>query len=1111
VKKLWKWTRRGRENAFAANHVQDARISLSELEDVLASVEPAARLVAPRLLRRVVRLHNSLSGFGFRVPHSKSYVIPQHDLLELADRSEIGFRPTDVLPDEVILLERPNGETLEERPQSEMLLFYWRLLFHARVHREFHELVKQRQFGAAEAAQRAAALTGLEFDEIRNVLAEERFLLPPYDDASVYEEFAAVYLSIRYFQPALMASFFPAFRSLDRVDGILAQDISAETILDATRLPGTPEPEDLCEAARRAAEAFDADPLELDCSDDLAPGEGAQRLARGRQRSEKNYRLWSQRARRQADRGNLAGAVTRLARAELWAPRERACEAATALREAVHGFVARLQAALGMEDEEPRPWREALLALAHQTPRGLWTVEARLLYDLQKTCVYQSRTTSTIDVMRWVFSLGRQPIRRELPNQRVVLVSRQLRSARKRLARARISDRQRRQLAEVLGQATDAAERRLRETLRPKIAATLDEAGLVPQNLPERVSRSKLVEELLDSIVERSFLMLGEVRDAISRNQLKEPDCSFGSFVRGDAALRMNRRLIETLDGVYEPGDFYLRWILRFSHLMFGTAAGRFLTLFLIIPFGGAFVGLKGMDHLLDFVLPFKSHLAPTDQDFVRPGKFPLHFIPTLALGVFLILTIHIPSFRVAVWRGMKVLGQAIRWLFVDSVRQFLALPWVDRIFHSAAARLAMNFVVKPLVPTLLFALFVPRDTALWQKAIGLTGMFLALNLMVNSRAWRNVEEMIFDAVREGWQRFGVRLIVNVFWLFIDFFRAFLQLIERMMYAVDEWLRFQSGQSRLVLVAKGALGAVWFFVAYAIRICVNLLIEPQINPLKHFPVVTVSHKIMAPIWYGMGLPELLGRWMSRLAADVTTGIIVFGTPGIFGFLVWELKENWRLFAANRSRKLVPTIIGSHGESMSRLLRPGFHSGTVPRGFAGLRRAERKALVSGGDRRTVRKHQEALHHVEIQIRRYVEREFAAWFSASAWPYPCPRVEEIHLATSSIEVQLALPGAVDGPLLMRFRLAGGRIHMELSGDFCSRGGSTRARMVLRMAIINILKTAGVEVLDLTCTEKASPVAAGPQEIAVLEMPWSGWVATWETGRAADNEAWERIRVV
>ena len=72
-----------------------------------------------------------------------------------------------------------------------------------------------------------------------------------------------------------------------------------------------------------------------------------------------------------------------------------------------------------------------------------------------------------------------------------------------------------------------------------------------------------------------------------------------------------------------------------------------------------------------------------------------------------------------------------------------------------------------------------------------------------------------------------------------------MQLIERLLYTVDEWLRFRSGQGRTMLLAKAGLGVGWFFVAYVIRFCVNLLIEPQLNPLKHIPWVSVSHKIMA--------------------------------------------------------------------------------------------------------------------------------------------------------------------------------------------------------------------------------------------------------------------------
>ncbi len=1123
MKKLWKWPRPGRELFVHAGDAHCARIELPGLERALASVEPAARIVLPRLLRRVVRLHTSLPGIGFRVPHSKTYVISAKELLEIADRDEVGFGPTEELPNKVILLERPVCEILEELPRGEILLHYWELLFHARVHVEFDHLIKQHGFGAAETEKRLAQLGSLEFDEIRNVLRQERFLLPPYADPAIYVEFAAVYLGIRYFRPYLMASFFPALGSLEKVDAVLAQDIQAETVLHATRLPGTPDPEELREAARLAAEAFDADPLAAipDVCDDAPPrGQGAH-WARGRRRSEEKYLSWSQRAQRHSARGNLAGAAIRRAWAEYWAPQKRSAEAEKALQEEVQSFVAGLQKALGIEGEDPRPWREAVLALAHQTPRGLWTVEARLLYDLQKVCVDQSQTISTVDVMHWVLSLGRRPIRRELPNQRLVLVTRHLRSAQRRLPAVRISQRQRRQLTDVLGRATEDAESRLRDAFRPKIAATLDDSGLVPQNLPERVSRAKLVEELLDRIVERGFLTLGELRDSISRNQLKEPDCSGpASFLRGDSALRLNSRFAQTLDGVYEPADFYLRWILRFSHLMFGTAVGRFLTLQFFIPYGGAYVALKASDHLVELVSDVKSHLAPSNKDFGRlvpdvlSGVFPVRFIPTILLGIFLAMLIHMPSFRDGVWQGLKMLGRALRFGLVDARRWLLSLPWIGWIVHSATARLAINFLVKPLVPTLLFAELMPSQAGSWQKAIGLASMFFALTLIINSRIGRTVEEVFYDAVAEGWQRFGVRPIVGLFWFIVDLFRRLMQLVERMMYAVDEWLRYKSHQTRLMMILKGALGAVWFFVAYVIRFCVNLLIEPQLNPLKHIPWVSVSHKIMAPIWYEMKLPDVLAQFMSRPLADVMTFVIVFGTPGIFGFLIWELKENWRLFAANRSKNLQPALIGSHGETMVRLLRPGFHSGTIPKRFAKLRRAGRKETAAGDDPRAVRKQIEALHHVEIALRRYIEREFLAWFREGAcWQLPPPDVEEIHLATNEIVVEVALPGAVEGPLVMTFGMLDGRTHLWLSANVCSQSLSSSAHKVLRMAIINVLKTGGVEILCGGSEEAiAGDDSAQPLEVGIWVMPWSEWVAIWEKGGTVPEPApWDRLDVV
>ncbi len=61
----------------------------------------------------------------------------------------------------------------------------------------------------------------------------------------------------------------------------------------------------------------------------------------------------------------------------------------------------------------------------------------------------------------------------------------------------------------------------------------------------------------------------------------------------------MDEQLDLALDGVYRKGDFYLRWLQVVSSLFFGTRLGRFATLYLIIPFGGAVVIVEGAIHVI--------------------------------------------------------------------------------------------------------------------------------------------------------------------------------------------------------------------------------------------------------------------------------------------------------------------------------------------------------------------------------------------------------------------------------------------------------------------------------------------------------------------------------
>src|SRR5262249_45834041 len=152
---------------------------------------------------------------------------------------------------------------------------------------------------------------------------------------------------------------------------------------------------------------------------------------------------------------------------------------------------------------------------------GFWTVEARLLYDLQKVCVDHERAVYKVDLVEWALSLGRRPVKRFLTGQREVLIFQHLRSASRRLILSRLPDAARSGLAALLHQALGESEEKLRAKFRPLIESTLEEVGLRPKNVPEQVARDKLVEELLDRIAEHGLLNIGDLRDAVSRNNLK--------------------------------------------------------------------------------------------------------------------------------------------------------------------------------------------------------------------------------------------------------------------------------------------------------------------------------------------------------------------------------------------------------------------------------------------------------------------------------------------------------------------------------------------------------------------------------------------------------------
>jgi hypothetical protein len=939
----------------------------ADLECALSAADPSALLVPPRILRRVIKKHGGLTGIGLQVPHRKSYVIGQDVLLQIADYADLRIKYSRALPDTLLLFPAPDLAKFRALPPGAMLLEYWRLLFHARVHLAVRRVHGDGPDAEAVLHERVRRLGQAEIDEIRSVLRQENFLPPLNNVRSSYEEFVAVFLELRCFAPHRLPYYFPAIGDPDAIFRALDLDLDATALLAATRLEGAPDPS----PASPRIEIGDA-PTEVNESAFASDGAAYRRLTRRAENADK--------------RGNLVRAA--LLR------RKAGPAAMTDVAALVERMTARLQAALGFPENEAVVWRRLLARLVEPATTGVWTREGRLLYDLQRACIDQERDVYAVDMVEWLVSWGRKPIVRLLPHQRQVNLVRRLRHAANRLASVRLPEADRKPSLDLLHAAIIRQEERLRDRFRPLLAASLDESGLRPAGYAERVVRDKLIEEMLDRVVDRGFLTLGDLRDAVARNRLKLPDLSGpGEFFLGDPLIRANRKLAITLDGVYRRGEIYLRWLQRLSSVAFGTLEGRFLTLYLILPFGGAFVALEGVQHIVHPILRSMGHEGPTH--LVNAVSLPL-------LGVFLLAVFHLVWFRRRVAGALRLLWRIVRGVFYDLPAAVMNQPLARALFQSRVYLLTYQYGVKPFVGAALGALALYLLGV--KPSISLTAglvLFFSLEVLLHSRTGLRLEEIWGDVVLRAWQLFSNDLIPGVFRLILAFFRRMLDDVERLLYTVDEWLRFRSGDSRGSLGVKAVLGLLWFFVTYVVRICVNLLAEPQLNPIKHFPVVTVSHKLVLTFIMPALTVILLSTGMNPFLAGFLAFVVQISLPGIPGFLVWEFKENWRLYRANQSPFLQPQTAGSHGETVARLLRPGFHSGTLPKLYARLRRV--KDAGSG-------KRHEQLHHVQEAMRRFVTRNLLTVLAGSkTWESTSPlHVGAVRLASNRIRIELCRRG-------------------------------------------------------------------------------------------------------
>jgi hypothetical protein len=1045
-------------------------LGAAELERAVRAADASAFLVAPRILRRVIKQHAETGGIGLRVPHRKTYVIGRDALLSIVDREELDAPEGVGLPQRVILIARPTGEMLAGLTREETLLKYWRLLFHARVHVALDEPAAAGRLGEAELRARIQQIGPTQFEEIRSVLRQEEYLLPPKSDRTVYVEFAAVYLELRYFVPSFLRSYFPSLDDHHRIDELLKRDVDGEALLAATRPAGAPDPDILPDVPNTEGVVERLDEAQPPARHQHVPA---------RKRSDRLALGIVARADSVARQGNLVRAAILRTRAARIATHETSLAMREQARDEIAQLVRRMQAALNFSDNEAEEWIRSLHPLLELSTLGVWSHAARVLYDLQKVCVDHERGVYMLDVPGWALSLGRRPLKRFLPGQRDVLMSKHLRSAARRLPAAKMTHRGRSRLAALVQSAVHRAEGNLRARFKPLVDRALDRVKLLPENPPERVARKKLVDEILDRVVERGFLSMGDLRDALSRNNLKLPDlASARQFFAGDQVLQADRQLATSLDGVYRGGEVYLRFPQRLSSLAFGTPVGRFLTRWAAIPFGGAFLVLEGLQHLINPIVHLYD--SQVEVHLMRPLSVAL-------LGLFLLGLIQYPRFRGLCAKALVGAGRIGRRVLVDVPAWVLDLPLVRFVVGSRPFQVFRRYLFKPLVVTALAGMLIAVNSD-GEVTLGSSLLiFFVAFVLLNSRFGRNVDEMVTDWVASTWYRIRMHVFAALFRFVMDLFNRLLEAIERFLYTVDEWLRFRAGERTAATVAKAALGTVWFFVNYVIRFLVTLMVEPQVNPIKHFPVVTVSHKLLLPLI--LAIHKTLEVPLGSLWAWVIALFIQFLFPGMFGFLVWELKENWRLYAANRPTNLRPVTIGHHGETMIQFLRPGFRSGTIPKLYARLRKAIRKAYWTR-NWKACSKHLAGLHHAGEAIRRFVDRELLEILHESrTWADRSIATGEIRLGCNRILVELYCPDLSEDSMWLSFEEASGWLVAGIHKRGWADHVSYAQRHALASALAGFYKMAGVDLVREQIESRLEAGSPGYQVTDDALVVWSG----------------------
>jgi hypothetical protein len=1102
-----------------------------QIEAILRKVEPAVRLVPVRHLRKLLHF---LRDHGRMEPANP-------DLPLWASRGELAV--ADVVTaavlsgseDPLLLVTTPDDRSLDALPRDQQLREYWRLVHRAAI----QAAIRLPDF---ESESRLSRLGAAAAREIRYVLESEHWLDPEAGSAELYRAFAGAYLDLQSFFPEAVSEFFPSLPPAPEVLAVLGADVDAAGLLSRTRPAGSaearlPAVHDEPHSTRELLPARMSDALVARALEAEQKGNYV-RAAILRTRAASAASEESRELLESSTRMAVGKLVHELAGVLGWndtTQREWRHAIVPLLAPAAAGKWPRAARCLYELQKIPSDLAREVFAVDLVEPirtLGRRPVKRPLPHALDVRLLLKIRAAHKQLLKSGLSESAHEPLDE--------LFHRELH---------RVEEDIRRTLAPIIGAALTESgfhpANRIEEVARDKVVGELldricERGYLRFGDLRDAVARNQL--KMPDLAGPGEFV----AGDPLLRSDTRLAYDLDGIYRRGEFYLRGLQRGSSLFFGtrwgrwifLYLIAPFLaafltLTFAIELKHI--GGKAYAFaskilapkrspapITTYHSVEEGVVYYWdeddhlvwvdkyelewdddgqLVWIDHEPAYDWDDEGNLISFDPDELAnvfqvaatssatpPAEGEHHesplpdWEPVFVFGVFLLLVFYVPPFRRALLSVLIGLLRTLRAILWDIPAQAIRSPVFVAIRYSAPVRFLSRYLSAPILVTACVVAFLAFLGASPSRLMRWGGVVFGAALLACNTPWGwGIQERLSESVSDGWRIVRVNLLPGLVATVIDWFRRLANWIERQLYEVDEWLRYRGGDSGGSLALKALLGLFWFPFAYMARFAFYLLIEPQINPVKHFPVVTVSHKVILPL--APQLAEALG------VTKLTALWLLAGVPGIFGFIAWELLANWRLYAANRPARLKPVVLGSHGESMRGLLRPGFHSGAVPKIFRKIRRAEEQ-----GKRPAALRLHHDLHHAAEGVHRFIDRQLLALLKK------CPESESLRLSIAEVRfgcqravIHLAAPELGADQLVLAFENRGGRVAADIDQSGWLDKLTAPQRGALLAALRGLLDMAAAELYR--DRERLLEDSASPRDELLQPYLWNEWVKRWE----------------